>query len=95
MTQAELNVLLDFLKTMADETRLRILAIIREQGEMCSQELIDRMEISQSSISRHLRQLTATGYLVERRCNGAKCYTLNPERIQATLQALSAYLLGR
>jgi ArsR family transcriptional regulator len=79
------------LTALADETRLRILAIIREQGEMCSQELIDRMEISQSSISRHLRQLTATGYLVERRTEAGKCYQLNTERIGETLQALDGF----
>ena len=77
----------DSLAALADETRLRILAIIREQGEICSQELIDQLGISQSSISRHLRQLTATGYLVERRTEAGKCFNLNTERIGETLQA--------
>ncbi len=79
------------LTALADETRLRILAIIREQGEMCSQEIIDELGISQSSISRHLRQLTATGYLVERRKEAGKCYQLNTERIGETLQALDGF----
>lgn len=79
------------LTALADETRLRILAIIREQGEMCSQELIDRLGISQSSISRHLRQLTATGYLVERRTEAGKCFQLNADRIGETLQALDGF----
>jgi len=79
------------LAALADETRLRILDIIRERGEMCSQELIDRLEISQSSISRHLRQLTATGYLVERRTEAGKCFQLNSERIGETLQALDGF----
>ena len=79
------------LAALADETRLRILAIIREQGEICSQELIDQLGISQSSISRHLRQLTATGYLVERRTEAGKCFNLNTERIGETLQALDGF----
>ncbi len=79
------------LTALADETRLRILDIIRERGEMCSQEIIDRLNISQSSISRHLRQLTATGYLIERRTEAGKCFQLNTERIGETLQALDGF----
>ena len=83
------------LNALADSNRLRILKRIAERGEQSSLDVIADLGLSQSTVSRHLKQLTATGYLAERRCNGAKCYKLNPERIQATLQALSAYLLGR
>jgi DNA-binding transcriptional ArsR family regulator len=81
------------LNALADNNRLRILRLVSEQGEQSSQDVMSSLELSQSTASRHLKQLTATGYLAERRCNGAKCYKLNPERIQATLQALSAFLL--
>lgn len=83
------------LSALADDTRLRILRSIAEQGEMRSQEVMDALGLSQSAASRHLTQLTATGFLHERRCEGAKCYTLNPERINDTLQALSGFLLVR
>jgi len=92
LSRAELLVRLN---ALADVNRLRILRLVSERGEQSSLDVIDDLGLSQSTVSRHLKQLTATGYLAERRCNGAKCYTLNPERIQATLQALSAYLLGR
>ena len=82
------------LNALADNNRLRILRLVSERGEQSSQEVMSGLELSQSTASRHLKQLTATGYLSERRCNGSKCYQLNPERIQATLQALSAFLLG-
>jgi ArsR family transcriptional regulator len=83
------------LNALSDGNRLRILKLVSERGEQSSLDLIAALQLSQSTVSRHLKQLTATGYLAERRCNGAKCYTLNPERIDATLRALSAYLLGR
>jgi ArsR family transcriptional regulator len=92
LSRAELLVRLN---ALADNNRLRILKLVSERGEQSSLDLIAALQLSQSTVSRHLKQLTATGYLAERRCNGAKCYTLNPKRIQATLQALSAYLLGR
>jgi DNA-binding transcriptional ArsR family regulator len=83
------------LNALADDTRLRILKLISEGGELRSQEIMTRLELSQSAVSRHLKQLSATGYLDERRCEGAKCYTLNPRRIKDTLRAMSAFLLGK
>ena len=70
----------------------QILHQIAEKGELRSQEIIDELELSQSAASRHLTQLTAAGYLKERRCDGAKCYSLNVERVSDTLQAVAGYL---
>jgi DNA-binding transcriptional ArsR family regulator len=83
------------LGALADDNRLRILKMIAEAGELRSPEIMERLDLSQSAASRHLKQLSATGYLSERRCNGAKCYQLDPERIESTLQSVSAFLLGR
>ena len=83
------------LSALADENRLRILRYLAENGEQRSQEVMDALALSQSAASRHLTQLSAAGYLTERRCDGAKCYALNPDRITDTLQAISNYLLVR
>ena len=80
------------LNALADDSRLRILRFTAENGEQCAQDLIQMLDLSQSAVSRHLQQLTATGYLSERRCEGGKCYKLNPERISDTLQAVEAFL---
>ncbi len=82
------------LSALADDTRLRILKLVSEKGEQRSQDIMTQLELSQSAVSRHLKQLSATGYLYERRCEGAKCYTLNPDRIKDTLSAISLFLLG-
>lgn len=81
------------LSALADDTRLRILQMIAERKEMRAQDIIDETGLSQPSVSRYLSQLTASGYLQERRANGAKAYTLNRERIEKTLKAVSAFLL--
>jgi DNA-binding transcriptional ArsR family regulator len=81
------------LSALADDVRLQILKLIAEEGELRSQVIMERLELSQSAASRHLKQLSATGYLIERRCSGAKCYALNGERVQDTLKAVSAFLL--
>jgi ArsR family transcriptional regulator len=83
------------LNALADDTRLRILNIIAQQGTLSSGDIMSQLDLSQSAASRHLKQLSATGYLTERRKHGAKHYTLNPDRIQGTLQAISDFLLGR
>lgn len=83
------------LSALADDTRLRILALISGEGELRSQDIMANLQLSQSAASRHLKQLSATGYLSERRCEGAKCYTLNQKRVEDTLRAVSAYLLGK
>lgn len=80
------------LGALADDTRLRILKLIAENGELRSADIMTALDLSQSAASRHLTQLTATGYLRERRCDGAKCYTLNHERIANTLQAVEHFL---
>jgi DNA-binding transcriptional ArsR family regulator len=80
------------LTALADDSRLRILRYLAENGEQRAQEIIQRLELSQSAVSRHLQQLTATGYISERRCDGGKCYRLNSERITDTLNAIGVYL---
>ncbi len=89
LTRADLLVQL---RALADETRLRVLELLLEEGELCAQEIVARLELSKSSGSRHLSQLSATGYLTERQGTGkAKCYALNPERFQETLRAVERY----
>jgi len=82
------------LNALADDTRLRILKLIAQEGELRSPDIMERVDLSQSAASRHLKQLSATGYLSERRCDGAKCYQLNADRVQDTLRAVSAFLIG-
>ena len=81
------------LSALADDTRLNILQMIVEKGEMRSQEIMDATNLSQPSVSRYLTQLTAAGYLQERRESGGKVYVLNRDRIEKTLKAVRAFLL--
>ncbi|HAV77163.1 MAG TPA: hypothetical protein DCX53_07400 [Anaerolineae bacterium] len=83
------------LSALADDTRLHILQLVAERGEIRVQEILEVINLSQPSVSRYLTQLTASGYLQERRESGAKVYILNHERIDKTLKAVNAFLLGR
>lgn len=90
LTRTEIFILTS---ALADDTRLRILRHIAQNGEQRSQEIMAALDLSQSAASRHLTQLSTAGFLTERRCEGAKCYALNPERITNTLQAIANFLL--
>ena len=80
------------LNALADDTRLHILELIVEEGELGAKEIIDRLNLSQSSASRHLRQLSATGYLIESRREGAKVYHLNRDRIKNTVRSIERFV---
>jgi DNA-binding transcriptional ArsR family regulator len=82
------------MSALADDTRLRILQMIAESGELRSQDIMEEVGLSQPSVSRYLSQLTATGYLQERRVSGSKAYALNHDRIEKTLKAVHKFLLG-
>jgi DNA-binding transcriptional ArsR family regulator len=80
------------LRTLADETRLSILDLLLDEGELCAQDIIARLELAKSSASRHLSQLSAAGYLTERQGPGrTKCYTINPDRFRDTRRFLKRY----
>ena len=89
LSRAELVVRMS---ALADDGRLRILRLLAERGEMKSQDIQDELGYSQSANSRHLKQLSATGFISERRRGGAKCYQLHRPKLEETLDALSLFL---
>jgi DNA-binding transcriptional ArsR family regulator len=82
------------LSALTDDTRLRMLALLAQHDELCAQDIMTQLDLSQSAASRHLRQLSATGYITERRRDASKCYSLNRARITNTLQALERFFAG-
>jgi len=80
------------LGALTDDTRLRILALLSQQDELCAQDIMVQLDLNQSAASRHLRQLSAAGYITERRRDVSKCYSLNRERIDDTFRALDLFL---
>lgn len=89
LTRSELLVRL---QALSDDTRLRMLHLLSQTGEYCSPDIMSALDLSQSAASRHLQQLSAAGYITERRREGAKCYELNQDRIDDTCRALSKFL---
>ena len=48
---------LQLFKCLGEETRLQIMLLVQNQGELCVGELVDVLQISQPKVSRHLANL--------------------------------------
>jgi ArsR family transcriptional regulator len=66
-------------KACADESRLRILHLIFQNGEMCISDLEKILEFTQAKTSRHLIYLKNSGILSYRRYNHWVFYQLKDE----------------
>jgi len=80
------------LGAVSDPNRLKILKYIAGKKEACSQNIIKNMGFSQSAVSRHLKALSDSGILIERRQVSAKFYRLNGEYIHNILHSLTGFL---
>jgi uncharacterized protein YndB with AHSA1/START domain/DNA-binding transcriptional ArsR family regulator len=69
---------MDSFQTLADPTRRRIVETLRA-GEHAVNDIVDRVAIHQSGVSRHLRILHAAGFVQVRPDGPRRLYSLRPE----------------
>jgi ArsR family transcriptional regulator len=69
----------EFFKILADETRLRCLALIYENHELCVCELIYALDLPQSKISRHLALIKLNKLISDRREGQWVLYSINSD----------------
>ncbi len=74
-------------KALSDETRLQMLGLLIEQGELCVYDFVEVLGITQSKASRHLRYLVNAGLLDDRREAVWVYFRLaeSPEPVQAAV----------
>ena len=81
------------LQALADETRLQILELLAAYDELTAQEIIARLDVTQSTVSRHLKQLQRVDLVSETRGTGAnKQYRFHSEGIDHHHQTLKTLL---
>lgn len=81
------------LSALADEMRLHILELLAAHQELFAQELITKLEVSQPTVSRHLKQLRSANLITEQRGSDAnKSYQPNPEAIERLFHTLTQLL---
>ncbi len=68
----------DLFKALADDTRLRCLMLLANEGELCVCELTQATGVSQPKISRHLAALRRLEIVADRRRGLWVFYSINP-----------------
>lgn len=87
---------LQLFKNLSDETRLSLVLLLREKGELCVCELTSTLQESQPKISRHLALLRESGLLIDRRDGKWIYYRLSPHMpVWAAAVIEQAYLCQR
>jgi len=69
-------------KALGDETRLRIIDML-SCGEMCACRILEKLSISQSTLSYHMKLLADSGLVNAVRDGAWMRYTLNDDRMDA------------
>ena len=85
---------IEIFQMLADQTRLRALALMHEAGELCVCELVAALDLSQPKISRHLAAMRDAGLLTSRRDAQWVFYHITPTLPDWQQQVIAGALLG-
>lgn len=74
-----MNNAVSFFNVLSDPTRLRIIMLIEQEGELCVCEIMHGLGESQPKISRHLAYMRKSGSVSSRREGVWMHYRINPD----------------
>ena len=75
-----MNTILPIFKALSDETRLRILALLKE-GELCVCDIAETLKMTQPNISFHLGMLREAGLIKDKKSGRWIHYSLDDSDI--------------
>ena|SRR5947209_16752006 len=76
---------------LADPTRLRIVELLAEHGELSAGKVAEHFDMTRAAVSRHLRTLEDAGFVVVRGEAQRRLYRLNPTPFVEMDQWLNRY----
>src|SRR5262245_16952077 len=79
--------ILDHLSALADNTRSRILLLL-DRHELTVSELCGIMQLPQSTVSRHLKALSDSGWIAARAEGTSNVYTMTREELDTAAKRL-------
>lgn len=82
----------EILNALCGSTRRAALSIVWDGGEHCVCELMDRLDASQSRMSRHMKVLREAGLVIDRRDAQWVRYRRNPDIAPEIMTVISAVL---
>jgi len=82
----------EFFKLLADETRLKILTLLNQRGELNVQSLCRMLDQTQPAVSHHLALLRVAGLIELRREGKHNFYHIIPERFGEIIESLRFFV---
>ena len=81
MEQVKYEEMSNIFKALSDSNRIKIVDLLYKNGETCACNLLDEFNISQPTLSHHLKVLSDTGILLQRKEANWIHYRINDEKI--------------
>lgn len=78
----EPDVLAKYFRVLGDPTRVRILELLQERGELSVGQLVEALDLSQPKVSNHLACLRWCGFVDSRREHRVVYYRVVDERVE-------------
>lgn len=85
--------LISFFKALGEDTRIKIIKMLFEE-EMCICELIEKLNLSQSAVSHHVKILKQAELVNDRRQGKWTFYSINKSGFQNYLGLIDKELAG-
>jgi len=83
---------IEFLKVLADQTRLDMLELLKDEKKTSS-EIQKALDKSQSTISQHLKALSNKNLIIFDKINGAKSYYIKNSNIFKLLLEIKSFVI--
>jgi len=95
LSQSSLRELKSFHRALGDETRIRVVQLLANEGEQPVSSLVRRLHISQPLMSWHLRRLTRAGIVRATRVGREVRCSFDRERFAALQEQTYRVLVNR
>ena len=89
---ARTDLVAKYFRGLGDPTRLRILELLEEEGELTVGELVDRLQLVQPKVSNHLACLRWCGFVDTRREHRTVYNRIADERVAEMIDLAQALL---
>lgn len=86
------ELLAKYFRGLGDPTRLRILRMLDEAGELSAGELVERLHMPQATVSTHLGCLRWCGFVTTRRENRSVIYGVADGRVSQLVEVADSLL---
>jgi DNA-binding transcriptional ArsR family regulator len=81
-----------YFRALGDPTRLRILELLGEEGELAAGEIVARVGLPQATVSTHLGCLRWCGFVATRRAHRSVRYRIADDRVTGLVSLARALL---